>query len=115
MDFSLVAQERRKYSRIPKKYALFFYYKDLPIKKSIMTFTTDISRGGVHFMASQPVQTGENLVFEISISYIAPEKFIREGVVVESKEIGPRQEYDVRAKFNLMDEQTNRVFDLMEK
>ena len=107
--------ERREYLRIFKGYSLFLNTKDSPDKKLDVTFIKDISQGGVRFTTSQPIEPGILLIFEIGIPYIAPKKLILEGLVISSKEITPRLVYEVRAKFNSLDEQTLKILEMVEK
>jgi hypothetical protein len=116
MSHSYDGLERRTSLRFLKNYNLFFYFKDTPDKKSDATFIKDIGKGGIRFTTAQLINEGTHLIFEISISYIAPKRLILEGVVLSSKEIiTPSLVYEVRAKFNPLDKETIQLFDLIEK
>ena len=88
--------------------------KNASDKKSDASFIKDISKGGVRFTTSKPITIGTHFVFEIGIPYIAPKKLIVEGTVVLCKEISKTM-YEVRAKFISLDEETIKVFDMIEK
>ena len=115
MDHLYDGRENREHVRVPKKYSLFFHFKDSPDKKSDETFIKDISKGGVCFTTSQHIKPGTRLVFEIGIPYIAPRKLDLEGLVISSKEITAHWVYEIRAEFVSLDEQTIQVLDMVEQ
>jgi len=115
MVHSYKGQDRRTSLRFAKNYNLFYHFKDSSNSKSDVTIIKDISKGGVCFTTSKPIDVGSQLVFEIAVSYIAPQKLILEGIVVVSKEITPGLVYEIRAKFNPVDEKTSQLFDMIEK
>lgn len=115
MGHSYDGTEHRKYLRVSKTYSLFFSFKDFPERKSDETFIKDIGKGGLRFTNSFSIKPGSFLIFEIAIPYIAPKRLILEGLVVASKEINPGLVYEIRAKFIAVDDQTLRLFDMIEK
>ena len=114
MVHSFNGAERRQHVRIFKTYSLFFYLKYASDKKSDASFIKDISKGGVRFTTSRLINIGTHLVFEIGIPYIAPKKLTLEGTVILCKEISSVM-YEVRARFIALDEETIKVFDMVEK
>ncbi len=115
MGHSYDGAERREDFRVFKHYSLLFKYKDSPEKRSDVTFIQDISQGGVRFTISQPIKSGTGLLFEIGVPYIAPRKLFLEGLVIASKEITPKLVYEIRAKFNSLDEETIKILEMIEK
>jgi len=115
MGHSYNGAENREHVRLSKNYSLAFNFKDSSDKKSDVTFIKDISKGGIRFTTSQHIKLGTCLVFEIGIPYIAPKKLILEGQVISSKETTPKLVYEIRAKFNSLDEEKLRILDMIEK
>ena len=115
MGHSYNGQERRTNLRVPKNYNLFYSFKESPEKKSDATIIKDIGKGGLRFTTSQSINEGTRLIFEIGISYIAPKRLILEGLVVSSKEIFQHLAFEIRAKFDPLDEETIKIFDMIEQ
>lgn len=106
--------ERRKFMRVPKNFSLVFYSKDLAYKKFTGTFIKDISKGGLRFTTEHFIKEGSEVVLEIGIPYLAPERFVVNARIVACKEVS-RLIHEVRAQFNLKDEAAQQVLGMLEK
>lgn len=94
--------DRRQYKRIERGLILTYSEKDDPSKKYEITQLKNISKGGMCFITSQPIEQSKILIVELKTPYFTHATFL-EGVVLESHVKAEKMLYQTRLQFQNMD------------
>jgi hypothetical protein len=97
-------KERRKYLRIYRNFIMSYREKGKSIIKHHVSQVNNISKGGLNFSSTHPLEQGVIVLIDLKAPFIA-DPIRLEGIVLECKEKVPEMIYEVRLQFQEISEQ----------
>jgi hypothetical protein len=94
-----MGRERREHRRFNKNFILKYFSMDNPKLKYEITQLKNISRGGICFVSSAPIEGNIRLGVELKTPYLSNTTYL-EGVVLESSVKVEGILYETRLKFD---------------
>jgi hypothetical protein len=105
--------ERRKHLRIYRHYVMTYHEKGKPIIKHHVSQVNNISKGGLNFSSTHPLQQGVVILIDLKAPFIA-DPIRLEGIVLECKEKVPEMIYEIRLQFQEISQHVLAVLDKIE-
>jgi hypothetical protein len=107
-------QDRRKHVRIYRNFILNFHQKNKADVKYDISQVNNISKGGINFVATQPLDEGVLIGVDLQTPFIAESVYL-EGVVLQCKAKIPNLIYEIRLQFNQLSEQAETILNKIER
>ena len=104
---------RREFLRIYRNFILTFYEKDKPESMHDVSQVNNVSKGGVSFSSTHPLEQGIIVKIELKTPIIADAIHL-EGVVLECREKIADMIYEIRLKFHDIPPQAMVVLEKIE-
>jgi PilZ domain len=105
--------ERRKYLRIYRNYVVTYHEKGKSIIKHHVSQVNNISKGGLSFSSTHPLEKGAFILIDLKAPFIA-DPIRLEGTVLECKEKVPEMLYEIRLQFQEISQHVLAVLDKIE-
>jgi hypothetical protein len=106
-------KERRKHLRIYRNFILSYHVKGKVIAKHNVFQVNNVSRGGMNFSSTHPLNPGVIVMIDLKAPFIA-DSIRLEGIVLECREKIPDMIYEIRLQFQEVPEQVLSVFEKIE-
>ena len=105
--------ERRKHLRVYRNFIMSYHEKGKPVIRHHVSQVNNVSKGGVSFSSTHPLEQGAVITIDLKTPFIA-DSIILDGVVLECKEKVPDLIYEVRLQFQQTSPQVLTVLDKIE-
>jgi len=108
-----IPDERRKYLRIYRNFIMSYYEKGKSIARHNVSQVNNVSKGGVNFSSTQPLNQGAIVIIDLKAPFISDSIHL-EGFVVECKEKVSEVIYEIRLQFQDVSQESLTVLQKIE-